>query len=189
MTKPRYQDVQGDKIPEVELGPGARARVLVGTVNGVKGPVMKVATETGLLRSAPRAERDLHGGAARGHNAFAYVYQGDAKIGAAGTAIARGELALLTHGASLPVTAGDAGRAADRRRGSAAERAGRALRPVRHEHSRRDPPGVRRLPGRAAVTTSVPSRSRPWAASSRARGRSGRSASGSWSRGSRSSAT
>ena len=38
MTAPRYQDIQGDRIPEVEVGPGARARVLVGTVNGVAGP-------------------------------------------------------------------------------------------------------------------------------------------------------
>ena len=37
MTAPRYQDVQGDKIPEIELGPGARARVLVGELNGVAG--------------------------------------------------------------------------------------------------------------------------------------------------------
>ena len=44
-----------------------------------------------------------------GHNAFAYVYQGDAKIGAASTAIARGELALLTQGETLPVTAGTTG--------------------------------------------------------------------------------
>jgi hypothetical protein len=35
---------------------------------------------------------------------FAYVYSGDAKIGAAGTSIARGELALTSPGAQLPVT-------------------------------------------------------------------------------------
>ncbi len=44
-----------------------------------------------------------------GHNVFAYVYQGDAQIGAAATAIERGELALTSHGASLPVTAGAEG--------------------------------------------------------------------------------
>ena len=43
------------------------------------------------------------------HNAFAYVYQGDAKIGAGSTGIARGELALTTPGATLPVTAGAGG--------------------------------------------------------------------------------
>ncbi len=109
LTKPRYQDVQAEGVPEVALGPGARARVLTGTVNGVAGPVGDVATEPVYF--------DLHldAGAAytaelpEGHNAFAYVYQGEAKIGAAGTAIQRGELALLTHGAALPVMAGEQG--------------------------------------------------------------------------------
>ena len=109
MTKPRYQDVQGDKIPEIELGPGARARVLVGTVNGTSGPVENVATEPVYfdLHLEPNASYTAE--LPPGHNAFAYVYQGDAKIGAASTAIARGELALLTQGESLPVTAGGAG--------------------------------------------------------------------------------
>jgi len=109
MTAPRYQDIQGDRIPEVELGPGARARVLVGTQNGVTGPVTDVATEPVYF--------DLHldAGASHvvelpeGHNVFAYVYAGDAKIGAAGAAIARGELALTSAGARLPVVAGAEG--------------------------------------------------------------------------------
>jgi redox-sensitive bicupin YhaK (pirin superfamily) len=37
------------------------------------------------------------------------VYVGDAKIGAAGTSVARGELAMLSHGTQLPVTAGAQG--------------------------------------------------------------------------------
>jgi redox-sensitive bicupin YhaK (pirin superfamily) len=40
---------------------------------------------------------------------FAYVYAGEAKVGAAATLIARGELALTTPGATLPVTAGPEG--------------------------------------------------------------------------------
>jgi redox-sensitive bicupin YhaK (pirin superfamily) len=109
MTKPRYQDIQADAVPEVELGPGARARVLTGTVGGVTGPVGDVATEPVYF--------DLHldAGAAytaalpEGHNAFAYVYQGDAKVGSAATAIERGVLALLTRGATLPIVAGEQG--------------------------------------------------------------------------------
>ena len=109
MTAPRYQDIQADGIPEIELGPGARARVLVGAVNGVAGPVKDVATEPVYF--------DLH--LARGasytaslperHNVFAYVYAGEAKMGAAATLIARGELALTSHGGALPVTAGPDG--------------------------------------------------------------------------------
>jgi redox-sensitive bicupin YhaK (pirin superfamily) len=109
MTAPRYQDIQASDVPDVALGPGARARVLVGTVGGVAGPVTDVATEPLYF--------DLHldPGATHTavlppeHNVFAYVYQGDAQVGAAATSIARGELALTTYGATLPVTAGPQG--------------------------------------------------------------------------------
>jgi redox-sensitive bicupin YhaK (pirin superfamily) len=109
MTAPRYQDIQGAEIPEVELGMGARARVLVGSLNGVSGPVHDVATEPVYF--------DLHldpgvtytATVPEAHNVFAYVYVGSAKIGAAGTQIDRGELAMLTLGSQLPVTAGAEG--------------------------------------------------------------------------------
>ena len=109
MTAPRYQDIQADDVPDVELGPGARARVLVGSVGGVAGPVTDVATEPLYfdLHLDPGATYAAETPA--GHNVFAYVYQGDAKIGAAATSIARGELALTTHGVALPVTAGPQG--------------------------------------------------------------------------------
>jgi quercetin 2,3-dioxygenase len=109
MTAPRYQDIQAGDVPDVELGPGARARVLVGTVGGVAGPVINVATEPLYfdLHLAPGASFAAH--TPSGHNVFAYVYQGDAKVGAAATSIARGELALTTHGATLPIVAGAQG--------------------------------------------------------------------------------
>ena len=83
--------------------------MLVGTLSGTSGPVTDVATEPVYfdLHLEPNATYTAE--LPPGHNAFAYVYQGDAKIGAAGTAIARGELALLTLGETLPVTAGRAG--------------------------------------------------------------------------------
>jgi redox-sensitive bicupin YhaK (pirin superfamily) len=105
MIAPRYQDVQAGGIPEVELGPGARARVLVGTLAGVSGPVGDVATEPVYfdVHLDPRASCTL--AVPEAHNVFAYVYAGDAQVGAAGTAVARGELAMLSLGVSLPITA------------------------------------------------------------------------------------
>jgi redox-sensitive bicupin YhaK (pirin superfamily) len=109
LTKPRYQDIQGDNVPEVKLGPGARARVLVGTVNGVKGPVMEVATDPLYFDLHLDANASYTATLPEAHNAFVYVYQGDAKIGAAATGIKAQEMALLTRGASLPVSAGAQG--------------------------------------------------------------------------------
>jgi redox-sensitive bicupin YhaK (pirin superfamily) len=111
LTQPRYQDIQGDEIPEVVLGPGAKARVLVGSVNGVRGPVLDVATEPLYFDLHLDAGASYTATLPEAHNAFVYVYQGDVRAGAAATAtaIARGELATLTLGASLPVTAGAEG--------------------------------------------------------------------------------
>jgi redox-sensitive bicupin YhaK (pirin superfamily) len=109
MTAPRYQDIQAERIPEIDLGPGARARVLVGTVNGVTGPVTNVATDPVYFDLHLDAGASYVAELPAGHNVFAYVYAGAAKIGAAGTAIARGELALTSPGARLPVTAGGEG--------------------------------------------------------------------------------
>jgi redox-sensitive bicupin YhaK (pirin superfamily) len=109
MTAPRYQDIQADRIPEVDLGAGARARVLVGAIDGVHGPVTDVATDPIYfdLRLAPNASYTAT--LPEGHNVFVYVYVGEAGVGAAATSIQRGELALLTRGASLPLTAGGEG--------------------------------------------------------------------------------
>ena len=84
-------------------------RIIAGNIGGVEGPVNAVATEPVYLdlHLEPRASYAPQ--LPEGHNAFAYVYQGDAKIGAAGTQVERGELALTSHGASLPVTAGGQG--------------------------------------------------------------------------------
>jgi redox-sensitive bicupin YhaK (pirin superfamily) len=106
MTAPRYQDIQAAEIPEVELAPGARARVLVGSVNGVVGPVTDVATEPVYFDLHLDPKVSYVAELPEGHNVFAYVYDGDAKVGAGATAVARGELALTSRGASLPVTAG-----------------------------------------------------------------------------------
>jgi quercetin 2,3-dioxygenase len=109
MTAPRYQDIQADSVPEVDLGPGAKARVLVGSVGGTAGPVTDVATEPVYFDLHLEAGASYTAELPPAHNVFAYVYSGDAKIGATATAVARGELALTTPGATLPVKAGAQG--------------------------------------------------------------------------------
>ena len=99
MSAPRYQDIAPERIPQVELAPGATARVLVGEQAGVRGPVENIATDPLYL--------DLHldAGAAAdidvpaSHNAFVYVYQGQAKIGdGASSELLRGDLGVLAKG-------------------------------------------------------------------------------------------
>jgi len=111
LTAPRYQDIPGDEIPEVALTEGVKARVIVGELGGVEGPVKGVATDPVYY--------DLHldSGAAysvplpAAHNVFAYVYEGSVGVGSddASEPVQRGEMALLSHGSSVGFTAGPHG--------------------------------------------------------------------------------
>lgn len=111
LTAPRYQDIDADRIPEVQLSEGVRARVIAGSLAGAEGPVSGVATEPVYF--------DLHMGGGKSvqvplppeHNAFVYVYQGRAAVESAqgSVAVERGELGLLSHGKRLNVAASDDG--------------------------------------------------------------------------------
>ena len=76
MTTPRYQDVKGADIPEVVDDDGTRARVVVGSFWGKRGPVEGVAADPryvdifvppGVRKNIP-VENSRH--------AFAYVFDG-----------------------------------------------------------------------------------------------------------------
>ncbi len=110
MTAPRYQDIEPEAIPQVDMGRGVTVKVIAGKVGAVKGAVDTGATEPTYL--------DVHlpAGAAfvqpvpRGHNAFVYVYDGGATVGEGGDgqALRRGEIGILSAGAEIMVTAGAA---------------------------------------------------------------------------------
>src|SRR5262249_31204137 len=104
MTAPRYQDIAPDRIPEVELAPGARVRVIAGAVAGATGPVQGVATAPVYLdlRLAQGAQAEIP--LPVGHNAFVYVYEGQARIGdGSHSQLQRGDLGVLELGEMVRV--------------------------------------------------------------------------------------
>jgi redox-sensitive bicupin YhaK (pirin superfamily) len=108
MTKPRYQDIQGDGIPEAEVVPGVRARVIAGELYGVSGAVTRVATEPVYFDLALDAGTGIEVPLPESHNAFVYVFEGRVSAGPKddGMPVERGELALLSRGGSLELAAG-----------------------------------------------------------------------------------
>ena len=78
MTRPRYQGILASEIPEVEIEGGTRIRVITGTVNGVSGPVSGIAADPVYLDVSVPAHSAFTHPIARGHSAFAYVFEGDA---------------------------------------------------------------------------------------------------------------
>lgn len=106
LTAPRYQDIQGEEIPEVTLGEGVRARVIAGELGGAAGPISGVATEPVYFDAHLDRGRDIALPVPPEHNAFIYVYQGSVTVtGASATPVQRGELALLSHGDRVEVRA------------------------------------------------------------------------------------
>ena len=99
MIAPRYQDVAPERIPEVQLAPGVKARVLVGEQAGVRGPVDNVATDPLYLDLHLDAGASAEINIPAGHNGFVYVYEGRIKVGdGAASALLRGDLGVLSRG-------------------------------------------------------------------------------------------
>jgi redox-sensitive bicupin YhaK (pirin superfamily) len=109
MTKPRYQDIEPENVPVVERPDGAEVKVLVGTFDGVSGPVNKVATDPLYLDITLPAGVKASVPVEAEHNAFAYVFEGTARIGSEAQLVERGQLAVLSLGDGVTVEGGPKG--------------------------------------------------------------------------------
>ena len=80
MTQPRYQGILAAEIPVVEVTEGVRVRVITGSVSGVNGPVSGIAADPVYLDVSVPAHASFTQQIARGHSAFAYVFEGEASF-------------------------------------------------------------------------------------------------------------
>jgi len=110
MTKPRYQDIRSGEIPEIKKENGARIRVITGTVDEVRGPVTGIAANPIYLDVFVPAHASLVQPIHRGHTAFAYVFEGEAKFAGDdtedGTMISHPRLVVLGDGDYVKVVTG-----------------------------------------------------------------------------------
>jgi redox-sensitive bicupin YhaK (pirin superfamily) len=106
MQPPRYQDIAPERIPEVDAGGGVRVRVVAGERDGVKGPVSGVATQPLYLDVRLPAGASFEQLLPASHNAFAYVYEGEAELDDPRRPVAAGRLAVLGEGERFVARAG-----------------------------------------------------------------------------------
>ncbi len=110
MTKPRYQDIRSGEIPEIKKENGARIRVITGAVDEVSGPVTGIAANPIYLDVFVPAHASLVQPIHRGHTAFAYVFEGEAKFVGDdkddGTMISHPRLVVLGDGDYVKVVTG-----------------------------------------------------------------------------------
>ncbi len=111
MTAPRYQDIPPEKVPVVEREDGTKVRVLAGEADGQRGPVEGVVTSPLYLDVRLPAHGRFTTAVTEGHNAFAYVYDGEVEIGITpekgGVSVSAGHLAVLGEGGSVAGAAGE----------------------------------------------------------------------------------
>ena len=110
MIKPRYQEIRSGEIPEIKKEDGTRIRVIAGTVDGVRGPVTDIAADPIYLDVSVPAHGSFVQSIERGHAAFVYVFEGEAKVAGAekedGTVISSPGLAVLGDGDYVKVVTG-----------------------------------------------------------------------------------
>jgi quercetin 2,3-dioxygenase len=104
MTRASYRDIAPSTVPEVALAGGVRVRVIAGESHGTRGAVTRPVTEPLYLDIELPAGTSFRQSVPADHNAFAYVFRGEARIGDAGTPVEAGRMALLaTDGVSTEV--------------------------------------------------------------------------------------
>jgi len=106
MRTPRYQELAADRIPSATLTPGVKATVIAGRFGGIDGAVGEIAVDPLYVDLRLEAGRSFDADLPEGHTAFAYVFEGEAKLGS--QTVKQGTLALLGDGDSLPIEAGAA---------------------------------------------------------------------------------
>src|SRR5579863_3366917 len=105
LVQPRYQDIAAERVPDADLGHGARARVLAGEIAGVRGPVDPGATAPIFLDLALDEGGEASIPLPEGHNAFVYVYEGEAGVGEPAQTLAQGRIGVLSAGDNVALSA------------------------------------------------------------------------------------
>ena len=106
MSDPAYQEFSSAAIPEVSLAQG-KVRVLAGEFDGVRGVIDDPATRVLYLDISLAAGARFSLPLAPMHNAFIYVFEGEASL--AGEDLSAHTLAVLGTGDGVEVRAGETG--------------------------------------------------------------------------------
>jgi redox-sensitive bicupin YhaK (pirin superfamily) len=108
-----YRDIPARDIPLAALDRGGEARVIAGTLvqekGRTQGPIHGLATDPLYIDVHLPAGAVFAAPVTAGHNAFLYLYEGDARIGDDRQTVPHRAAGLLSDGDSLRVQAGAGG--------------------------------------------------------------------------------
>jgi len=99
MSAPRYQNIHAKEIPVMERDAGATIRVIAGSIDGTTGPIAGIVAEPTYLDVALASGGSLALPIPRGHSAFAYLFEGEARLGTDNTVpVTAPKLIVLSDG-------------------------------------------------------------------------------------------
>ncbi len=108
LSEPRYQEFAPEQIPLTTPVAGAQVKVIAGTVNDVSGPITGVAARPLYLDITLAPNVEYVPQIPAGHQAFACVFEGSAKIGEQ-VPVDAISLAVLSDGDAIRLRAGTVG--------------------------------------------------------------------------------
>ncbi len=109
LKKPRYQDIPPQNIPEIALGECV-ARLVAGDAGGHTGPVSGIVTAPQMLDVKVPARGRLEHDTPRGHNCFAYVFEGGVTFGTGKTPAHATQLVVFGPGDRVVAESVEGGR-------------------------------------------------------------------------------
>jgi redox-sensitive bicupin YhaK (pirin superfamily) len=113
MTRPRYQNITSDQIPEIQHEDSVKIRVIAGEVDGVHGPVEEIVADPTYLDIAISPGGTFSKHVESGHAVFAYIFEGagffEAEASDAETSIASPRLVVFDDGDRVSAWASDQG--------------------------------------------------------------------------------
>ena len=110
MTRPQYQGVAADEIPEIEVNGGSRIKIIAGTIQDVKGPVAGIAADPSYLDVFIPPQTVFNHSLPADHTAFAYVFEGEAEFGDAASSrhrVSQTKLVVWGEGDYIEASTGD----------------------------------------------------------------------------------
>src|SRR5882724_8713906 len=111
MSRPKYRDLQGDRLGETKTEDGASIRVIAGEAaeGRLTGPVEGLAVAPKFVDVTLPPGTTFRESVPRGHTAFAYVDHGDVRFGPEGKAAHAPSLVVFGEGDVVEASAGPGG--------------------------------------------------------------------------------
>jgi redox-sensitive bicupin YhaK (pirin superfamily) len=109
MTRPKYRDLQGEHLSEIETPEGARLRVIAGRAAGVTGPVEGLAVDPQFVDVTLPPGTAFRESVAPGHTVFAYLDHGDVQFGPERQTVHGPALVVFGEGDLVEAAAGPGG--------------------------------------------------------------------------------